>query len=392
MWTLDGRLRTPLHYAAMYGRKAACEVLIGHGASLSARDDDGLFPYEVALRNNVGGSAEEEALLGALGRPSPVLLEIMLDSCGPGADAVTRWQDVRHFLQRNEVFLADRSRCANARSVHDFSTSSYLHGATPLMMLAGSRAVAAACAQAKGCGPRKEQQSNASMQWDLIVRDLVVEHGALVDALNPFTGRTALHEALGRARNAMLAETLLDLGASGCRASLDDGRTPLHMAARAGFVSIISKIESRVGGTYSSYAAKGSVDPSWVDILDANGNTALHDAVSRFHVGCVRSLLEMGCDPSIPGGSSCSAISSMYTPLGWAAVRRPGSTGSDSSDDSDEEESAPLTYKNVDKEEKGTLEALLRVLLQVKSESQPLLRQVGWLLFIWPPEPGAQTQ
>ena len=221
-------------------------------------------------------------------------------------------------------------------------------------MLAGSRAVAAACAQATGSGHRKEQQSNASIQWDLIVRDLVVEHGAMVDALNPFTGRTALHEALGRAHNAMLAETLLDLGASGCHsASLDDGGTPLHMAARAGFVSIISKIESRVGGTYSSDAAKGSVDPSWVDILDANGNTALHDAVSRFHVGCVRSLLEMGCDPSIPGGSSCSVISLMYTPLGWAAVRRPGSTGTDSSDDSDEEESAPLTYKNVDKKRRN---------------------------------------
>eukprot|EP00946_MAST-07B_sp_MAST-7B-sp1_P002537 g2537.t1 len=361
---LDVRLRTPLHYAAMHGRKAACEVLIGHGASLSSRDDEGLFPYEVALRNNVGGSTEEEGLLEALGRPSPVLLEIMLDSCGPGADAIMRWQDVRHFMKHDEVFLADSPRCANARSVHDFSTSSYLHGATPLIMLAGSRAVAAACAQATGSGHRKEQQSNASIQWDLIVRDLVVEHGAMVDALNPFTGRTALHEALGRAHNAMLAETLLDLGASGCRASLDDGRTPLHMAARAGFVSIISKIKSRVEGTYSSDVVKGSVDPSWVDILDANGNTALHDAVSRFHVGCVRVLLGMGCDPSIPGGSGCSAIGSMYTPLAWAAVRRPDSTGAYSSDDSDEEESASLTFKNVHKEDKGMPEALLRVLLQ----------------------------
>ena len=110
---LDVRLRTPLHYAAMHGRKAACEVLISHGASLSARDDDGLFPYEVALRNNVGGSAEEEALLGHwAGHPRAP--RDHAGSCGPGADAVTRWQDVRPFT--SAVVLADRSRCANTRS------------------------------------------------------------------------------------------------------------------------------------------------------------------------------------------------------------------------------------------------------------------------------------
>jgi ankyrin repeat protein len=377
----DARLRTPLHYAALHGRAGACGTLLKLGASLSARDDEGLFPYEVGLRSGgVGVSATSAGadLLAALGRPSPVLLEAMLDSCGQGADAASRWQDVREIMQHSEVFLSNSAPCANARSVADFSATSYLHGATPLIVLAGSRAVARAM---RGGG-------DAAMQWELVARDLVVEHGAKVDALNPFTGRTALHEALGRARNLSLAETLLDMGASGRRATFDGGRTPLHMAARAGFESVLGKIGRAENGmdlSDGSGARGGSrrVDPAWMDALDEEGSTALHDAVSRHHIGCVRALLEMGCDPSIPGGSGCAAISSMYTPLGWAVVQRPGfCADSDSSDEESEEDDeygvgGAKSKSAPQKEPAGTTEALLRALLQSSAGNPNMYSPVG---------------
>jgi ankyrin repeat protein len=55
---------TPLHQAAAHGRKEVAEALVAHGASLTAKSDDGRTPLEMA---RVKGHTQMEALLGGTG-------------------------------------------------------------------------------------------------------------------------------------------------------------------------------------------------------------------------------------------------------------------------------------------------------------------------------------
>jgi len=67
----DRRGKTALHYAAYYGRASICRVLIDEGASLTAVNNDGQTPLELA---KVRRSAECAAILEAAGAVLPPAL------------------------------------------------------------------------------------------------------------------------------------------------------------------------------------------------------------------------------------------------------------------------------------------------------------------------------
>lgn len=84
-------------------------------------------------------------------------------------------------------------------------------------------------------------------------------------------------------------QALVDAGAD-IFVELPFGRTLLHRAAEYGFCSILHHLVSMT---------EGGKDKEWLNKRDTfcdSGRTALHIAVSRNQLPCVRTLLEAGCD------------------------------------------------------------------------------------------------
>lgn len=102
------------------------------------------------------------------------------------------------------------------------------------------------------------------------------------------SGRRQQHAPLHLAAahdHADVARVLLDHGAEALRQD-GRGRTPLHLAVRAGAYAVARLLVSRCGGE------------RLLHIRDASGRTPLHDAVIKGDEEAVRLLLDHGADPT----------------------------------------------------------------------------------------------
>ena len=137
-----------------------------------------------------------------------------------------------------------------------------------------------------------------------------LEEGAGCDTLGPYVdsgGNTVLHYACTKPSLAVFSEKVIKLVQDVEDLPLQNvtGNTPLHYAASAG-IYFVSLQLARRWGAYGH-----------VDLVNENGNTALHLAMSNGHREVMQMLLEVGADMDIldPGGNSllhlavsCSAL------------------------------------------------------------------------------------
>jgi ankyrin repeat protein len=152
------------------------------------------------------------------------------------------------------------------------------------------------------------------MEWEMIVRDLIVDHGCDVNFPHPKNGMTPLHYAV-KSGNRALSILLLGLGADPARPRYTDGKTPLHIAcARSGGVDVGSTMMERLKGD--------DEDATSLDPYDIAGSTPLHEAMATARdISLVRELLSHGANPTLAGKTGRSKIGSKCTPMGWLSYQ-----------------------------------------------------------------------
>ena len=388
----DLRLRTPLHYAALHGNLDACLLLVKAGASVDVRDDQDMYPYYLARQSgrlqrskkevervrervreregdnddgngNGNGNDTEDLVTRVLDGPPLCLLYSIRECCVENGDDASP-EEIRSIMTSHPAFLKrpawssnvrdmelsmvdvqdsdedsdgddeDSDELVQASSKQQMTTTPHgTWGMTPLMLIA-----------------RHTKSSFYLMEYEMIVRDLILEHGAHVDGLHPTKGTTALHYAM-LSGNRALALVFLSLGADPLRAEYKRAKTALHIAcSKKGNIDIVRKmletitgrssteVENDINGIVKGVVANdgnrnedededgdkegmaisdGSLDP-----FDADGSTPLHNAiVSLRDVGIVRLLLSFGADPTLSGKSGFSKLGSMNTPIGWLASK-----------------------------------------------------------------------
>lgn len=379
----DLRLRTPLHYAALHRRPGACRLLVSGGATTFVKDDLDMYPYDLARlsgeRQGDRGNEVEE-IVSMVGGPSIELVDAIKvcleDDEGPdeilelielrrkttkkgmmdvrememsrdidsgmnsdinydvrvGGGGTSAWVDVRDMTMSMSDFNQNQESDGESdeESEKDEQKEKIKRGTwgtwgmTPLMLIC-----------------RGTKSSFHFIEWEMIVRDIIVECGSHVNLKHPKTGETCLHYSV-RTGNHVISQLLLDLGADPLCPRYKDGRTPLHMSCkRKGNIDVVLKMMDRVSGVSGDdeeekekdeeekeeekdkeEMEKDEEEASRLDPYDMEGTTPLHDAlVTACDPSLVRVLLKRGCDPTLAGKSGTSALGSMHTPMGWLASR-----------------------------------------------------------------------
>ena len=316
----DLRLRTPLHYAAIHGRRKVCKMLIETGhASIHVRDDNDMYPHNV-LR--IGADISFKRLLGA---PPTVLLDQIKRVLYDTDDTNDSVETVEILMQKNKLFLNNSTECTNVRDMlstnidsdidlddDDFGDNKVakqkklpMWGMTPLMLI---------CQYNNFYSPTR---------WEMIVKDMIVEYGANVNKVHPTRGTTALHEAV-RSNNKSMAILLINLGGNPLIPDFTRKRTPLHDACINGNnINLVRIMLEKITGLCDGKSDEDDGTRINFDLYDIDGTTPLQQAIVSLSSNpeMIQLLLYHGCDPMLPGKTGNSRIGSMYNSIGWLASK-----------------------------------------------------------------------
>jgi ankyrin repeat protein len=269
----DNEGRTPLHWAAWYGRKDVAEVLIAKGANINETDVSGQTPLHLAA--NFGVKFVPELLLAKGANVNA------RDNIGntPLHTAAANSEVPGTFLE----LLLDKGAEVNARNNK---------GETPLHLVPATRRqdkrreLAATTLLANGADINAKDNSGgtplhvAATYGQKQVVELLLAKSADIKA-KANDGTTALHRAVMSGRSDVVA-LLLDRGVD-INSAQSDGRTALHHAANAGNKSIVEVLIS-----------KGAD----VNAKTVRGETPAHLAAMRNRKDTVKLLLSKSTEVS----------------------------------------------------------------------------------------------
>ena len=309
--------RSLLHAAAAAGDAQACAFLVQRGASLSAKDDDGHAPLDLAvlgeheeaataLKERGAASVKEEGgqalvhTLAAEGKAKQLGLLLEPSAAdAPNGSGYTALHLATLHNQRDAVELLIQNKA-------DVNRMPSGGGPSPLHL---------AAKQAAGG-----------------ILSLLLENGALLHAKMAPTGETPLHLAC-YAQEPECCELLI-----AAAASLDErdasGFVPLHLAAehslepllacrallaagaRANVTDYVSKqtplhrLCDRGGGERAAEALGVFLQHgATVNLQDKHGHTPLHIATFRSHADLAVALVAGGASPNVPSAEGLCALS-----------------------------------------------------------------------------------
>eukprot|EP00128_Syssomonas_multiformis_P007040 Colp12_sorted_trinity150504_noHs@22461 len=329
---------TPLHEAARSGDLDTCKLLIGQGANVRARDEDGNTPLHVALehvdvctlllergaevdaRNNI----ENTPLFQAAKLQYYETFKLLAGHCMACSNFPLLKALLFHAITTAEVgivrFVVEiYPDCANAT---DCDGELPLHAAVKTRNLR-----ICACLLACGADPNKCHYSDrsalhvAAENKDTEISRLLIDHGADLNKRDSFPGATPLHIAVFT-ENYSLCLLLLENGAD--PNICDEQRhTPLYEAARFGEARICELLldygadPNREGYKPLSVAVEGG-KISISGLLLERGADPNEDkgkplcvAAEKGNTGICALLLEYGADPNL-GGSALRALENSH--------------------------------------------------------------------------------
>jgi ankyrin repeat protein len=250
---------TPLHWAALRGRKAVAEVLLDHKADPAAKDHAGQTPLHHAAAE---GHADIVRVL--LARKAPV-----------------KARDKAHLTPLHEAVWNGRTECA------ELLLDAGAEVDTLVAIGLGKRErVLAFLNRDEALVNARDGQGRELLHWAAAggrkeIAELLLDRGAEVDPADRVRRFTPLHEAVARG-HATVAELLLARGAS---VNAEDRWScqPLHVAASRGDKVMLELL----------LRAKADVNAKQDD-----GSTALHEAARSGNKAAVEVLLQNGADVS----------------------------------------------------------------------------------------------
>ena len=271
---LTDKRETALHLAAELGVQQAAETLLGQGAKVNVRDDEGRSPLTYA---QTSGHTQLAELLQVHAEAELSLLQ---------KEKTSDAQDLFAAAENNdrasvELLLAEGAD-PKARKVHGHTTFNRLGFETPFHIAfdAGHYSLAAILLkEAMGINGLDERGWTPLMiaitadDWDL-VREL------LNDGANIMAGHE--ENALDVAEMMESEEKLLEVVVAVKGANIDIKGTPLLMwAAQKGHIYTVR------------YLVEQGAE---VNVQDKDGNTALMWAAQKGHIYTVRYLVEQGAE------------------------------------------------------------------------------------------------
>ena len=376
----DLRLRTPLHYAALHGHMKICALLIQSGASIDVRDDHDMYPYDLARQSSEIDSDEINEILQG---PSLLLLHAIRECFENNEDEAPK--EVRSILSSSTEFLSNSAWSSNVRDMEvsmvdviDENDDTEEESDSDQEEMTGvgnkwKKPIASSKSKDEntrirpkgtwGMTPlmligRDTTFSFYLMEWEMIVRDLIIEHGAYVDSLHPTNGKTALQYSI-QSGNRALAIVFLNFGADPLRVDYIKGRTSLHDAcSKKGNLEIVKLMLMKITGRdlsnniekekdendndendnkndndndkkndnkneqeTSLNAISSTNSDNDIDPFDNDGTTPLHLSIVRSDVQIVQLLLKYGANPLLTSNNGMSKLGSMHTPFGWLASK-----------------------------------------------------------------------
>eukprot|EP01046_Picozoa_sp_COSAG06_P033041 COSAG06_NODE_3345_length_5477_cov_51.455188_2_plen_961_part_00 len=263
--------RTPLHLAAMGGRKhPGADAHVGSGCHDAVVEVLLAARVDVSMADRYGSTV----LRSAAGTCMDSVVKNLLAA---GADAITADDDGNtplHAAAANGRYSVVEMLLAAGADARAANTNGYtpLHAAATSREEGGHDAVVEKLLTAGADANAAEKDGNtplhrAATSGKEAVLDALLAAGASTSMANK-NGNTALHLAIDEGHDAvlekLLVKHLLAAGADAITAD-DDGNTPLHRAAANGRYSVVKMLLAAGADT---------------SMVDKNGNTALHSATS----------------------------------------------------------------------------------------------------------------
>ena len=249
---------TGLHWAAYWGKKAICELLLKRGASISATDVNGDQPLHSAAAGNEVAACE------------------LLVAHGADVTAVNKWGQTPLMLAVGNAWSSKSSAVCRRLVTNDSVNVEDCDGNHAL--------------------------HTASRSSNIVTVRLLVDCGADTNAVNKH-GQTPLHRAAGGEKDCPeLCEILLKHDAN-VNAVYKDGNQPLHLACKQGHTKTVKWMLShgadtnavnKHGQTPLHTAADGEKDcpelcetllkhDASINAVDKDGNQPLHLACKQGH-------------------------------------------------------------------------------------------------------------
>jgi len=284
---------TPLHLAAAIGSVEICNILLGAGAELRFRDQDGLTPMGIAIRE---GDVELVKLLADANSDAPPYDSLHLSAYSNNTEIVKillenlhTWTrehyDSSGFFARKETILDGRENTEGNTPLHIAAYNGYTDIARLLVQAGASATV--------------ENRDNKTPI------DLASEqgHGSLAEMLDRIP---ELHDAIRSGSHPPDMETIRRLIDEEQSINVKhpatfhsyDGYTPLHGASRQGHAEVVQALLDAGADIY---------------LTDKSEATALDIALGEGHAEIAEILRNAGTPINLPESSLESAVSNGYT-------------------------------------------------------------------------------
>jgi ankyrin repeat protein len=158
----------------------------------------------------------------------------------------------------------------------------------------GDKAAMLRARVARGLAPQRALYAAAELGDEVLLRELVVEHGA--DPNMPDLARASPLGVAAFWGNVRCVRVLVELGADVARAD-EDGTTALHCAAVRGHTDCVLVLIEELGA-----------DVACMDVQDGRRGTALHRAAEQGQLDCMRALVDLGADVDCKNKLNRSAL------------------------------------------------------------------------------------